>query len=304
MTELRRTTAAQIAEFLGAPLVGPDIPILRVAAAPPTTGATLCFVTRGLKDAAAPSGGALAIALPALALEAASLGYSVVNSEHPKFDFARAVDALMRIRPPSEIHPTALLDPTVRIGAHVIIGAYCVIEGDTEIGDGAWLGNRVTLSNRVIVGPGSRIRNGAVIGEDAYSHGFGPDYSSVRVPSLGAVRIGRNVEIGNNVVISRGVFNDTILHDESRVNDLAHIGNSTEIGWRTMVQANCDISSRCRIGKRCWISQSAAVRQGITIGDDVVVGMGAVVVKDIPSGTTAMGVPARVIGAAQKPGER
>lgn len=296
MTLPRQTSAIAVAQFLGAELHGPDVIVADVDAFPPRRPHILCFTNRVPAGVDAPACSILVLTPSSQITIALACGYSAIASEYPKYDFARVFDKLMRIRPPPGIHPSAIIHAGAKIGRDVIIGPHCLVDENVVIEDGAWIGSRVNLSNQVLVGGGTRIRNGAVLGEDAYSHGFGPDYHSLRVPSHGSLLIGRNVEIGNNVVISRGVFEDTVLSEEVRINDLAHIGNSTRIAARTMIQAHCDISSRCRIGQRCWISQSVAIHQGLTIGDDCLVGMGAVVVSDIPSGSKTMGVPARIVG--------
>ncbi|MEK9660920.1 MAG: DapH/DapD/GlmU-related protein, partial [Alphaproteobacteria bacterium] len=176
-------------------------------------------------------------------------------------------------------------------------GPGCVLDGDIRIGKGTRLAANIVLRNRVTIGRNVSIRNGSVIGENAFSFGFSDSdhakASAIRFPCFGGVVIGDRVEIGNNCVISRGTFRDTVLGERARINDLAHLGNEVQVGARSTVTAHCDISARVNIGTGCWIGQSAAIRQGLTIGDGATVGMGAVVTGDVAAHTVVMGVPAR-----------
>lgn len=223
-----------------------------------------------------------------------SVGYAVIATDYPKYDLARAVEGVMRPPVGVGIHPSAVLDPDVEIGERVSIGPGCVLDGSIRIGDDCRLGANVCLMNDVTLGQHTRIRNGAVIGDDAYSFGFGPSGASVRMPSIGGVRIGARVEIGNNVVISRGIHRDTVLSDDTRVNSLANIGNTVSIGRNTLIMAHADLGGRVVIGEGCWLGSSAAIRQGVTVGDRALVGMGAVVIEDVPADVVVTGVPARI----------
>lgn len=297
MSDLFEIRASQVADLLEEKLQGPNILVNGICSFENQMAQHMSFSkSKPMKDVPkVPASGALIITSREMVDSLKSIGYSVIGSDKPKYDFAQSVNVLMKKRPYPAIHPSVAISDRVRIAAGVSIGPFCWMDGDIDIGPGVSIGANVTLRNNVVIGEGASIKNGSCIGEDPYSFGFDNDYHSVRMPAAGCVRIGREVEIGNNVVISRGVFEDTILEDQVRVNDLAHIGNSTRIGYRTLIQANCDLSSRIDIGCRCWISQSVAVHQGVTVGDNCLVGMGAVVVRDIPTGSVAMGIPARVV---------
>ena len=296
-TSLGTVLASEIARFLGRSLVGEDFQVRNLSGFPAEQENSLCHL---VADAALPE--PLARVRQSLVLTSKEqsralldCGYSTIESEHPKYDLAVAVNELMVPRPQAGIHGTVSIGPNVSIGQNVTIGPFCLLDGYINIGNSCVLGAQITLKNDVLLENEVRIRNGAVLGEDAYSFGFGPNGESVRFPCVGGLRIGNKVEIGNNVVISRGVHENTVLADGSRVNDLAHIGNSVIVGKNSLVMAQCDISSRVRIGEGCWVGQSAVVRQGIRIADRAMVGAGSVVVKDVPENTVVVGNPAAVI---------
>lgn len=269
---------------------------------------SICFLTDEVsRSDLPPAVGACTVFAPAGMVEPLrAAGYTVIEAASPKFELARAWAALSGTDSPPDIHPTAIVGAGVSLGANVGIGPYSVLDGDIRVGDNCRIGARCSLSNSVTLGTGVRLRNGNVLGEDAFTFGFRPPGEAgdghprnVRFPSTGGIRVGDFVEIGNNCVISRGVFDDTRIADHVRINDLVHIGNTVEIDTGALIMAQTDISARVQIGADCWVGQSAAVRQGVRIGEGAQVGMGAVVVSDVSAGMLAMGVPARHTGKRQ-----
>jgi len=299
MNSLHQRSNADVAAYLEVELRGSVAPVEGISPFPNDRPNTLSYLARAPDyDLASPPAGATVISVLQRAAELEATGYSVIEASHPKHALARVYRDLLEIRPAAEVHPTAVIGPQVIFGNGAAIGPGSVLQGEIVLGDNVRIGANTVLTNRVVVGDHVQIRNGCVIGEDAYSFGFVPDGpghgQSVRFPSVGRVVLGDHVEIGNNCVVSRGVQGDTVLRAWSRVNDLAHIGNTVDLGRNSMIMANCDISARVRIGEGSWIAQSAVVLQGLSIGDGAQVGMGAVVTKDVPAGKIVTGVPARV----------
>jgi acetyltransferase-like isoleucine patch superfamily enzyme len=134
-----------------------------------------------------------------------------------------------------------------------------------------------------------------VIGRD----GFGWYHSDMlhrwqrRFPHIGGVFIGDGVEIGSFVTIDRGALNDTIIETGVKIDSHVHVGHNARILVGAMLSAGCIIGGSAVIGERTWVGLGAVVKNGVTVGDDVTIGMGAVVTKDVPSGQTVAGVPAR-----------
>lgn len=292
---LHAAQASRIADFLGLALEGPDTRVERLDSFPAKAPRSLSFCAREFDVVPVAPDHALAITLAAVAPQLRDVGYSVIASDHPKFDTACAVRALMAPVAPPAIHPSAVIEPDVVLGDDVSIGPGCVLRGSITLGDGCRLGANNILANDVVLGSGVRLFNGVVIGEEAYSFGFGPDGESGRFPATGGVRIGDGVEIGNNVMIARGLLGETVLAEKCRIGDLAMIGNTVTVGRNSLVMSLCGVAASVTIGEGCWIGQGANLLQNIRIGDGAQVGMGAVVLDDVPADKVALGVPARVV---------
>lgn len=294
----RPTTAAAVAEFLRLPLQGPDVPIVRFGSFPSQVRDAISFIqgplSAGLVSPVVPS---VVVAQEAVALTLGRLGYTVIVSEYPKYDLARALGALGEITGPTQIHHTAILSPGVELDEGVTIGPYAVLSGRIAVARGAHIGEHVRLMTDVQVGERCCIRSGCAIGGDAFNFGVGPDGASWRFPSFGGVRIEADADIGHNVVISRAIDGDTQIGRWVRINDSSMVGNAVMIDERAVVMAGCLIGGRARIGRASWIGMGAKILESVVIGERARIGMGAVVLDDVPPGVVAVGVPARVLRA-------
>lgn len=152
----------------------------------------------------------------------------------------------------------------------------------------------------VDIGRNFKVKPGAVIGGEGF--GFENDENGVPVrrPHIGGVVIGDNVEVGANTCIDRGTLDDTVISNNVKIDNLVHIGHGCEIGENTCIAAGAILGGGTIIGKNCWIGINATTMQHITIGDNVTIGMGAVVVKDVPSGSVIAGFKAQPFDVMQR----
>ena len=166
------------------------------------------------------------------------------------------------------------------IGDNVYVGPGTVIGPDCRVGNDSRLVANVTLVRDVQLGRRGILHPGVVIGADGFGNAITAD-GWVKVPQLGGVRIGDDVEIGANTTVDCGAIDDTVIDDGVRIDNLCMIAHNVHIGAHTAVAAMTGISGSTTIGKRCLFAGQAGVVGHITICDDVVVSGKAVVSKDI-----------------------
>ncbi len=216
-------------------------------------------------------------------------------STNPYLLFARIV-AYMCPPPATEpgVHPTAWVDPTAslgegvsigpqavihrgaRIGAGTSIGSGAVVEADAAIGRDCRIGTNVTIGARVVIGDRVVIHPGAVLGADGF--GFANDNGRwVKVPQVGGVRIGDDVEIGANTTIDRGALGDTVVEEGVKLDNQIQIGHNVRIGAHTAIAGATAIAGSTTIGKRCTIAGAVGFAGHLHIADGTVItGMTAV----------------------------
>ena len=161
-----------------------------------------------------------------------------------------------------------MIGPEVRIADAAVVGPGCVLEGEVEVGDATVLVANVTLCYRVRIGRRALVHPGAVIGAD----GFGianDDGVWIKVPQLGGVVIGDDVEIGANTTVDRGALDDTCIEDGVKLDNLVQIGHNVHIGSHTAVAACVAIGGSARIGRRCTIAGAVSIAGHLRVADDV-----------------------------------
>jgi UDP-3-O-[3-hydroxymyristoyl] glucosamine N-acyltransferase len=180
------------------------------------------------------------------------------------------VAAGARIEPSSEIAAQVSIGAGVRIGARCFIGPGSVVEADADIGDDTRLTARVFIGARVRIGRRCVVQPGAVIGGDGF--GFAPDKGTwVKVPQIGSVVLGDDVEIGANTTIDRGALGDTVIETGAKLDNLIMIAHNVRIGEHSALAAAVAIAGSSVLGKRCILGGKAGLTGHITLCDDVVV---------------------------------
>jgi UDP-3-O-[3-hydroxymyristoyl] glucosamine N-acyltransferase len=184
----------------------------------------------------------------------------------------------------------AVIGPGVRIGKRCSIGANAVIGDAVVLGDDVRVGANATLTHCVI---GSRVRiyTGVRVGQDGF--GFAPDPDvPVKVPQLGRVMVGDDVEIGANTTIDRGAGPDTIIGSGTMIDNLVQIGHNVQMGRCCVVVALVGISGSTRFGDYVMIGGQAGFAGHLTIGDGAKIGAQAGVIRDVEKGEALLGSPA------------
>ena len=184
------------------------------------------------------------------------------------------------------------LSPKVKLGKNVRIGHNCTLDGDITIGDGTVIWNNVVIVNRVTIGRDCDIHSGAVIGHDGYAYTEDALHKKTMIKHFGGVSIGDRVLIGENVCISRGTIDDTILESGVKIDALGHIAHNCWFEEDAAIAVPCSVSGSVHIGRNGYLA-GTIIRNQCVIGENAFIGMGAVVVKDVPSGETVVGNPAK-----------
>jgi UDP-3-O-[3-hydroxymyristoyl] glucosamine N-acyltransferase len=210
----------------------------------------------------------------------------------------------------SDIHKTAIIDETASIGNGTRIGAGTYIGPKVLIGDNVTIYPNVTILDESSIGKNTVIWSGTVIrerchvGNDCIIHpnatigadGFGfrpdPERGLVKIPQIGNVIIGNNVEIGANSCVDRGKFSSTVLGDGCKIDNLVQIGHNSKLGKFCIMAGNSGLAGSVTLGNGVIIGGSASIKDHTTIGDGAIVGAGSGVAGDIEAGKTVLGYPA------------
>ena len=227
------------------------------------------------------------------------------------------------------IHPTAVIDESAKLGQNVSIGPNVVVSAGVEIGDntrilanvfvgensklgkdcllhaGVNLGSNTILGDRVI------INHGASIGADGFSfvtetpdniENARKDRGEIKetnenqvifkIPSLGGVKIGNDVEIGANACIDKGTVEFTQVGDQTKIDNLVQIGHNCKIGKACMIVSQVGVAGSCVIGDRVVIAGQAGLADHLTIGNDSIIMAQAGVSKSFPEKSIIVGTPA------------
>jgi len=198
----------------------------------------------------------------------------------PGIDPAASVGNGAQIAPSARIEAGAVIEAGAEIGERTVIGAHCTIGRDAVIGADCRLYPSVVVYARSRIGARSILHSGAVIGADGF--GFAQEGERwVKIPQLGRVVIGEDVEIGASTTIDRGAIEDTVIEDGVKIDNQVQVGHNCRIGAHTAIAGCAGIAGSCVIGKRCQIAGAAQILGHLSICDDVRISMGTSVTRSI-----------------------
>lgn len=298
---------SEIAELLGGRVLGDgEVLVTQIATLEHAQPGQIGFLTNSKYRAQLASTHAAALILGESDAEAS--GLPRIITPNPYAYFAR-VSALLNPFPEAVagVHQSAVvgagaqIDPTASIAAMAVIGARAVIGAHSVIGEGCCIGEDVVIGRHVRLYPRVVIYHGCVAGDNLIAHagvvigsdGFGIAMDAgrwVKIPQIGRVVIGNDVEIGANTTIDRGALDDTVIEDGVKLDNQIQIAHNVRIGAHTAIAGCVGIAGSTSIGKYCQIGGSAGILGHLKIADHVVIASFTLIGKSIREAGSYAGI--------------
>ena len=199
------------------------------------------------------------------------------------------VDTSAEIAPGVQIGAQAVIGAGVKIGANSVVMAGCVIGDGVTLGADCRLYPRVVVYHDCVIGDRLIAHSGAVIGAD----GFGLAWEAgrwLKIPQIGRVVIGDDVEIGANTTIDRGALDDTVIGFDVKLDNQIQVAHNVRIGDHTAIAGCVGIAGSTTIGKYCRIGGSAGIIGHLEIADNVEISAFSLVSKSIAEAGSYTGI--------------
>lgn len=210
--------------------------------------------------------------------------------KNPRRAMAEVIQLFHPVAVTEGISPQASVHPSARIGTNVLISPGCVIGEDAQIGNGTIIYPNVTIYPRVIIGDRVIIHAGSVIGSDGFGYYFDSGTWG-KIPHIGRVVIGNDVEIGSNCTIDRGVLDDTLIGNGTKIDNLCHIAHNTRIGDHCAIAGQSGTTGSATLGNGVQVGGQTGIAD-ITVGDFSVIAGKSGVTHSIPPQSFVSGFPA------------
>lgn len=302
-------TLAELAAELGGTVVGDGSTVIRgVAGIREAQPGDLTFIANARYDAYLSQTSASAVICSREPREAR---VPLLQVDNPYLAFQKAV-RLFRpelYQPLPGVHPSAVVSPAATVGDNASIGAHCVVEAgarigansvlmpgcyvgvQASIGEGTLLYPRVTVREECVIGDRCILHPGVVIGADGFGFAF-DDGRYHKVPQVGIVVVGNDVEIGANTTIDRGTLGPTRIGRGTKIDNLVMIAHNVQIGRHCIIVSQVGIAGSTRVGHGVTIAGQVGIADHLEIGDGVAIGAKSGVHTNLDAGKTYLGSPA------------
>lgn len=304
---MKTVTLAEIVKFLGGTVIGDSaVVIKRIIGLDEAGAGDISFLSNPKYRLKLKETKAAAV----IVTEEVAVGLTIpcIVTEQPYLYFARLSQWLHTAEPRAPgVHPSAVVESAipssvfvganawigkdVNVGEQVVIEPGCHVGNGVSIGTGSVLHSGVTIYSECCIGERAIIHAGTVIGADGFGFARDTDGAWIKIPQVGAVRIGNDVEVGANTTIDRGALGDTVIEDGVKLDNQIQIAHNVHIGAHTAIAGCVGIAGSAVIGKRCMIGGGAIILGHITLADDVFVSAGTVIGKSIPKPGNYTGTP-------------
>lgn len=216
----------------------------------------------------------------------------------PEPAFAPGIHPSAVIAASARIDPTAHVGPHCTIGERVKLGPHCVLQAGSFIGEDSVLSEGVILFPNVVIysrsqiGRRVRIHAGTVIGSDGFGYVLDSGFHR-KIPQVGNVIIGDDVEIGSNVSVDRAALGSTIIGRGTKIDNLVQVAHNVEIGEESILCAQAGVAGSAKLGKFCVLAGQVGIAGHMKIGNHVTLGSQSGVMNNIPDGEMWLGTPAQ-----------
>lgn len=299
-------TLGELVGRLGGELLGdPSVVVRQIASLDRAGEGELAFLVSPKYRAALEASRASAFILPAKAADFTDRPR--ILTPDPYLYFARAAQLFNPPKAvPAGVHPSAVvgseLPASVAVGPNAVIGADCRIGEGCVIGAGCLIGDGVAIGAGSLLHAGVKVydgctigargilHSGAVIGADGLGFARDADKHWVKIPQIGGVVIGDDVEIGANTTVDRGALEDTVIGNGVKLDNLIHVAHNCRVGEDTIMAAMAGLAGSTTVGKRVQVGGKAGFSGHLEVGDDIVISADTNVTKSIdrPGVYTAM----------------
>ena len=311
MKEPQQRTVAELAVVVKGRVYGDPQTVIRgIASIQEARNGDITFAenVRFMHDAELSPASAIIAPESATAANGSKVMIQVAN---PRLAFAQILDLFA----PEQfiergVHETATIGSDFRQGGNLCVGAHCVIGENCRVGENVtlhpltYLGDDVEIGDNAVIGPNVSLLRGTVIGSRVVIHagavlgadGFG--YITVggkhlKVPQIGHVWVGDDVEIGANVTIDRARTGATRIGSGTKIDNLVHIGHNCQIGENCIIVAQVGLAGGVEVGKNVILAGQAGVKEQVKIGDGAVIGAQTGVLGDVPARAYVSGYGAK-----------
>jgi UDP-3-O-[3-hydroxymyristoyl] glucosamine N-acyltransferase len=272
-------------------------------------------VSKKQHDASEIAGDDIAVIVPA---GTRAEGQNLLFSNDPLVSHVHATELLHPYeRPSAQVHPTAILGENVvlgegvwigphvvlydqvQIGARTVVHAGCVLMTDAKIGEDCELFPQAVVQEQCVVGDRVILQSGVVLGADGHGY-FQREGKNFKIPQVGTVRVGDDVELGAGTTVDRARFTETVVEAGSKVDNQVQIAHNVVVGEQALISAQSAIGGSAKIGHHLILGGQTGIRDNVEVGNNVTAVARSVITSNLQDQEVVGGMPSRPVAQWRK----
>ncbi|WP_338981150.1 UDP-3-O-(3-hydroxymyristoyl)glucosamine N-acyltransferase [Fusobacterium nucleatum] len=211
----------------------------------------------------------------------------IIFSKNPRLEYARLLHKILKEVGYYNTKNYYLKDgyyygENLKLGENIIIEPFVRIGNNVEIGNNTIIKSGTIINDNVKIGNDCYIRENSVIGGEGFGIETDTDGKTYRIPHIGGVEIGNNVEVGALTTVCSGTIEKTIIKDYVKIDDHVHVAHNVVLEEGVLIVAGTVIGGSTKIGKNSRTAPNTAIKNGLKIGSNVIMGMSARVNENLP----------------------